>query len=173
MPASEKNSTCRARDDEPQRAASSGDRRSGRSARTEARAFECGLPGGGGSSSSAKTNAARPTRSIRWRRRAMARSAASSRACRPERSTATVSTARGRFPTRPRASSRDGVHGPSRGRRPAPLPLDRRAAGAALALDDLVLYELHVGTFTPEGTFAGVDGSACRTCARSASPPSS
>ena len=33
-------------------------------------------------------------------------------------------------------------------------------AGAALPLADLVFYELHVGTFTPEGTFAGVAAQA-------------
>ena len=47
----------------------------------------------------------------------------------------------------------EGVRGPSRvvdtgGFRVAP--------GPALALDELVLYELHVGTFSPEGTFDGV-----------------
>ena len=41
---------------------------------------------------------------------------------------------------------------PFAGRRPRALR-DRTAAGAGL--DELVLYELHVGTFSPEGTFDG------------------
>jgi maltooligosyltrehalose trehalohydrolase len=50
---------------------------------------------------------------------------------------------------------RDGVHGPSR-------VLDTGAfewtdeARAGLTLDELVIYELHVGTFSEEGTFDGV-----------------
>ncbi|MBA2460180.1 MAG: malto-oligosyltrehalose trehalohydrolase [Actinobacteria bacterium] len=47
----------------------------------------------------------------------------------------------------------EGVRGPSR-------ILDRRsfeiADGPSVRLDDLVVYELHVGTFSAEGTFAGV-----------------
>jgi maltooligosyltrehalose trehalohydrolase len=42
----------------------------------------------------------------------------------------------------------DGLRGPSR-----VLDLAPGEPFAAPALDDLVLYELHVGTFTPEGTF--------------------
>ena len=47
----------------------------------------------------------------------------------------------------------EGVRGPSR-----LLDTDsfEIAPGPELALDDLVLYELHVGTFSPEGTFDGV-----------------
>jgi maltooligosyltrehalose trehalohydrolase len=49
-------------------------------------------------------------------------------------------------------SQPQGVRGPSR-------VLDTNtfeiAAGPRLTLDDLVLYELHVGTFSPEGTFDG------------------
>jgi maltooligosyltrehalose trehalohydrolase len=50
-----------------------------------------------------------------------------------------------------------GVHGPSR-------VVDPHAFGwtdggwRGLAREDLIIYELHVGTFTPEGTFAGVAG---------------
>jgi maltooligosyltrehalose trehalohydrolase len=47
----------------------------------------------------------------------------------------------------------DGVRGPS-----AVVDLPRPAAWEGLSLDDLVLYELHVGTFSPEGTFDGVIG---------------
>jgi maltooligosyltrehalose trehalohydrolase len=44
----------------------------------------------------------------------------------------------------------EGLRGPSRVTAPAPL-----AAFAAPALRDLVIYELHVGTFSAEGTFDG------------------
>ena len=47
----------------------------------------------------------------------------------------------------------DGVRGPSRVVDTADLAI---AAGPRLALEELVLYELHVGTFTPEGTFDAV-----------------
>jgi len=51
---------------------------------------------------------------------------------------------------------RDGVHGPSEIIDPAVFRwTDDSWPG--LREDDLVLYELHVGTFTPEGTFAGVE----------------
>ncbi len=44
-----------------------------------------------------------------------------------------------------------GVRGPS-----AVVDLPAPAAWPGLSLDELVLYELHVGTFSPEGTFEGV-----------------
>jgi maltooligosyltrehalose trehalohydrolase len=49
----------------------------------------------------------------------------------------------------------NGVHGPS-------AVTDRSFKWAdsewrGLALDDMILYELHVGTFTHEGTFEGVN----------------
>ena len=44
-----------------------------------------------------------------------------------------------------------GVRGPS-----AVVDLARPAAWGGLSLDELVLYELHVGTFSAEGTFDGV-----------------
>jgi maltooligosyltrehalose trehalohydrolase len=47
-----------------------------------------------------------------------------------------------------------GVHGPSRLVDLGPPP----ARFAAPALRDLVFYELHVGTFTPEGTFDAAIG---------------
>ena len=99
-----------------------------------------------------------------WRSTATARRPRSSRpatACSRSRSrrgpgpsTPTSSTGGG-SPTRAAAGSREGLRGPSRvldtgefawtddGWRPP-------------ALRDLVLYELHVGTFTPEGTFEAV-----------------
>jgi maltooligosyltrehalose trehalohydrolase len=46
-----------------------------------------------------------------------------------------------------------GVRGSSRVLDPGAFEL---APGPGLALDELVLYELHVGTFSPEGTFDGV-----------------
>jgi maltooligosyltrehalose trehalohydrolase len=50
-------------------------------------------------------------------------------------------------------SQPDGVRGPSRVVDPAALGWDE-GGWAGLDRRDLVLYELHVGTFTPEGTFA-------------------
>jgi maltooligosyltrehalose trehalohydrolase len=47
----------------------------------------------------------------------------------------------------------EGVRGPSRVLDTAALGI---APGPALQLDELVLYELHVGTFSPAGTFDGV-----------------
>ncbi len=46
-----------------------------------------------------------------------------------------------------------GVRGPSRVLDTAAFDI---APGPALALEELVLYELHVGTFSPDGTFEGV-----------------
>ncbi|MDP9401180.1 MAG: malto-oligosyltrehalose trehalohydrolase [Actinomycetota bacterium] len=46
----------------------------------------------------------------------------------------------------------EGLRGPSRIVDPARLA-PREAGWRGVALEDLVLYELHVGTFTPEGTF--------------------
>ena len=46
-----------------------------------------------------------------------------------------------------------GVRGPSRIVDTSSFSI---VAGPALSLDDLVIYELHVGTFTPEGTFDAV-----------------
>src|SRR5256714_10910227 len=45
----------------------------------------------------------------------------------------------------------DGIRGPSRVFDPAAH--EWASGGVALELRDVVLYELHVGTFTPEGTF--------------------
>jgi len=47
----------------------------------------------------------------------------------------------------------EGVLGPSRVLDPSAFEL---APGPGLSLEELVLYELHVGTFSPEGTFDGV-----------------
>ncbi|HEV2440056.1 MAG TPA: malto-oligosyltrehalose trehalohydrolase [bacterium] len=50
----------------------------------------------------------------------------------------------------------DGVHGPSQVVDPAFTWAD--AGWRGLALADHIIYELHVGTFSPEGTFDGVIG---------------
>ena len=47
----------------------------------------------------------------------------------------------------------EGVHGPSRIVDTAAFEI---TAGPELPLEELVVYELHVGTFSPEGTFDGV-----------------
>lgn len=60
---------------------------------------------------------------------------------------------------RPDPASRcqpDGVHGPSQVVDPAFPWTDPRWCG--IQLEDYILYELHVGTFTPEGTFDGAIG---------------
>ncbi|MBD3161050.1 MAG: malto-oligosyltrehalose trehalohydrolase [Candidatus Eisenbacteria bacterium] len=59
---------------------------------------------------------------------------------------------------RPDPASRaqpDGVHGPSMVIEPKPLE-DRTPGWKGLPLHAYVLYEIHVGTFSPEGTFDGV-----------------
>ncbi len=59
-------------------------------------------------------------------------------------------------PGRPDPASRlqpDGVHGPSQ---VVSTPQRDDAGWTGMALDQLVLYELHVGTFSAAGTFAGV-----------------
>ena len=48
-------------------------------------------------------------------------------------------------------------------RRSARRSRGRTAAGAGSSSPSLVLYELHVGTFTPEGTFDGGDRRRCRS----------
>jgi maltooligosyltrehalose trehalohydrolase len=52
----------------------------------------------------------------------------------------------------------EGVHGPSHTIDPAPLRRYQRPGFRAAALRDAVIYELHVGTFTPEGTYAAAEG---------------
>ena len=76
---------------------------------------------------------------------------------------------------RPDPASRsqpEGVHGPSAvvdpERSPGPTPAGRRPPPA-----DLVLYELHVGTFTAGGHLRRRGPSASTRCATWASPPSS
>src|SRR5512134_2656952 len=59
---------------------------------------------------------------------------------------------------RPDPASRhqpEGVHGPSRVVDPSAFPRTDQA-WTGLPLADYVFYELHVGTFTPEGTFDAV-----------------
>jgi maltooligosyltrehalose trehalohydrolase len=47
----------------------------------------------------------------------------------------------------------EGVHGPSQVVDASGYPWRHPARARRVALDDLVIYELHIGTFTPEGTF--------------------
>ncbi|MFO0881244.1 MAG: alpha-amylase family glycosyl hydrolase [Gemmataceae bacterium] len=68
-------------------------------------------------------------------------------------------------PDRPDPASRaqpDGVHGPSAVVNTSFDWHDNAWTGAPL--DSLVLYELHVGTFTPQGTFDAVLGQLDRLC---------
>ncbi|QDV36665.1 malto-oligosyltrehalose trehalohydrolase [Tautonia plasticadhaerens] len=63
----------------------------------------------------------------------------------------------GEFPDPASRFQPEGVHGPSEVVDPGHFRwLDRGWTG--LTLDELVVYELHVGTFSPEGTFDGVTG---------------
>ena len=62
---------------------------------------------------------------------------------------------RGPFPDPASRCQPDGVHGPSLVVDPAAFPWSSQP-WTGIGLRDLVIYELHVGTFTPEGTFAGV-----------------
>jgi maltooligosyltrehalose trehalohydrolase len=62
---------------------------------------------------------------------------------------------RGPFPDPASRSQPDGVHAPSQLVDPRAF-VWTDASWRGVALEDLVLYELHVGTFSPEGTFAGV-----------------
>ena len=48
----------------------------------------------------------------------------------------------------------EGLRGPSRVLDARALATGRRGGFMAPALEDLLIYELHIGTFTPEGTFA-------------------
>ena len=48
----------------------------------------------------------------------------------------------------------EGPHGPSRNNRRVPMPWsDSEARWPGVSIDGQVLYEMHIGTFTPEGTF--------------------
>src|SRR5689334_10232990 len=62
---------------------------------------------------------------------------------------------RDEFPDPASRSQPDGVHGPSEVVDPAAFPWSDEG-WFGLPRRDLVLYELHVGTFSDEGTFAGV-----------------
>jgi maltooligosyltrehalose trehalohydrolase len=61
---------------------------------------------------------------------------------------------RGPFPDPASRAQPEGVHGPSMVVDPAAFAWTD-AAWPGVALRDLVIYELHVGTFSPAGTFAG------------------
>lgn len=61
---------------------------------------------------------------------------------------------RGPFPDPASRAQPRGVHGPSQIVDPASFEWSD-ANWEGIALEDVILYELHVGTFTPKGTFAG------------------
>ncbi|MCI0680767.1 MAG: malto-oligosyltrehalose trehalohydrolase [Gemmataceae bacterium] len=63
----------------------------------------------------------------------------------------------GPFPDPASRFQPEGVHGPSEVIDPTRFNWTD-ASWRGIGLDDLIIYELHVGTFTPEGTFAGVAG---------------
>ncbi len=62
---------------------------------------------------------------------------------------------RGPYPDPASRFQPEGVHGPSEIVDPRPFPWSDRA-WRGIAADRLLFYELHVGTFTPAGTFAAV-----------------
>jgi maltooligosyltrehalose trehalohydrolase len=63
----------------------------------------------------------------------------------------------GPFPDPASRSQPEGVHGPSQIVDPGGFPWSD-ASWTGVSRDDLVIYELHVGTFSLEGTFAGAAG---------------
>ena len=67
----------------------------------------------------------------------------------------------------------DGVHGLSRDVRPERVRLDRRATGPGRQLAGGVIYELHIGTFTPDGHARRRRSSGSTTSSSSASTSSS
>ncbi|HEY3404736.1 MAG TPA: malto-oligosyltrehalose trehalohydrolase [Ohtaekwangia sp.] len=60
------------------------------------------------------------------------------------------------FPDPASLSQPEGVHGPSRAERPADFEWTDHAWKTS-ALENYIFYELHVGTFSPEGTFEGAE----------------
>ena len=75
-------------------------------------------------------------------------------------------------PTRLRASSREDADGPSEVIDPHSFEW-RDEAWRGRPWQEAVIYELHVGTFTPQGTFSGVVIASCRISGTWASPRSS
>ena len=73
----------------------------------------------------------------------------------PARATSSASTARSRCPIRPRIFSREDVHGPSEVDRSRAIDWQTRD-WTGRPWHECVFLELHVGTFTPEGTFRAV-----------------
>jgi len=63
----------------------------------------------------------------------------------------------GPFPDPASRYQPEGVHGPSQVVDPAGYEWQARS-WRGLPLEEIVVYELHVGTFTPEGTFAAAAG---------------
>ena len=75
---------------------------------------------------------------------------AAPRGCRTARCTGSRSTAR-RLPDPASRYQPQGVHGPSMVGEITPV---RTPGWRGVAMDDAIIYELHLGTFTPEGTLA-------------------
>ena len=93
-----------------------------------------------------------------------ATSAASCPEPRPAPATASVSTATRRsIPIPPRASSPT-ARTARRRSSIRPRSAGRDAAGAASTLDGQVIYEMHVGTFTPRRHLGGGGRASCRGC---------
>ena len=63
----------------------------------------------------------------------------------------------------------EGPHGPSQVVDPSAFAWTDRDWRGPASVDGQVIYELHVGTFTPEGTWAAGRGAAARTSPTSAS----
>ena len=70
---------------------------------------------------------------------------------------AIASTTRSTCPIPRRATTRSGVHGASSRRRSGGASTGRTAEWRGRPWHEHVIYEMHVGTFTQEGTFAAVD----------------
>ena len=104
-----------------------------------------------------------------WRASRTATSPASCPERRPAPATASGSTATRRsIPIRPRASSPRARTGRRRSSIP-PRSAGRTRAGAASRSHGQVIYELHVGTFTPRGHLGGGGRASCRGWRTSAS----
>ena len=128
--------------------------------------------GAAGPSASRSTCCRRPSALCRWRPTPDGYHAATVDERQPRQPLpATGSTGRVERPDPASRSQPDGVHGPPRSwTRASP---GRTPSWRGLPLEDFVIYELHVGTFTPEGTFDAVIPHLDAAAPSSASPPSS
>ena len=102
-----------------------------------------------------------PASAIRWHLAAAPATAGGARTCptRPPGPTTAFWLDGGEPLPDPRSPRQPaGVNGPSRALRPGRVLLDRRQLAAAARCTGSVIYELHVGTFTAEGTFDAAIG---------------